>query len=168
MSALFLQYKVTGKWATYSFNEIKQSAIEISVSSSCVVRVFIHASVHCTIVFIIFSHQVSFVLTCPSRRTHVSTWYHHLWSTCCHVTHSTWGIVVVQTAWVNSRFWFIFSSINCGNSATRYRFFINWITCQTDVIRSTALVGKMRSSDITCRIRRKLKFYMKISCNYMW
>ena len=122
--------------------------------SSCVVRVFIYASVHCTIVTIILCHQVSFVLACPPRGTHVTTWYHHLRTTCCHVTYSTWNIVVVQTAWIYARLCFIFSSVDLGNSSTSYMFFIYWITCQAYIVRSTSLVTPMRSSDITCRIKK--------------
>ena len=92
-----LNVRFTGKWTTISFNEVKQSAIQINVSSPCVVRVFIHASVHCAIVIVFRLHQVSFVLACPSCGTHVTTWYHHLWRTCSHITHSTWDIMVVQT-----------------------------------------------------------------------
>ena len=151
--------RFTGKWATYSFNEIKQSSVKISVGSWCVVRVFIHASIHCAIVIIIFCHQVSFVFACPSRGTRVTTWYHHLWRTCGHMTHSTWNIVLFQTARVNTRRCLIFSSMDSGNMRTRYRFFINWIACQAYVVRSTAFLSKKRSSDITCRIKKwVLKF----------
>ena len=109
--------RFTGKCATYSFNEIKQSSVKISVGSLCVVRVFIHASIHCAMVSIIFCHQVSFVLACPSRETHVTTWYHRVKN------------VLFQAARVNTRGCLIFSSIDSGNMRTRYRFFINWITC---------------------------------------
>ena len=121
-----------------------------------VVRVFIHASVHCAIMTSTVGHQVSFVLACPSRRTHVTTWYHHLCSTCCHVTYSTWDIVLEDTTGIYARECFIFGPIDFGNFITRYRFFINWITCQAYVVRSTALFTIMRSSDITCRFEKRL------------
>ena len=156
MSALFLQYKVYREVSHILLQRKKQSAVNISVGSSCVVRVFIHASVHCAMVIVFLRHQVSFVLACPSRGTHVTTWYHHLWSTCSHMTHCTWDVVVVQTPGIYSK-WIclILSSINTGTTTTRMMFFINWITCQAYVIRTTALDRIMRSSDITCRIEKK-------------
>ena len=124
--------------------------------SSCVVRVFIHASVHCAMVSRTVGNQVSFVLACPSRGTHVTTWYHHLCSTCCHVTYSTWDIVLEETAGIYARECFIFGPVDCRNIMTRYRVSINWITCQAYVVRSTALVIMMRSSDITCKFKKNV------------
>ncbi len=141
-----------GKCATSSFNKIKQSAVKVCVSSSRVIRIFIDASIHRTIVIVIFSHQVPFVLACPSRGTHITTWYHDLCSTFGHMTHGTCDIVVVQTAGIYaSRECFIFSAKDSCTIVliTRLIFCINRITCQAHVVRSTAFVCIMRSTYIT-------------------
>jgi hypothetical protein len=88
----------TGKWATFSFNEIKQCAVFICTTISYGNRAFIHACIHCTIVSVSFRHEVSFVLKSPSHWTHVTTWYHDLRSTLRDMTNCTWNIVLEQVA----------------------------------------------------------------------
>jgi hypothetical protein len=161
--------RFAGKWATTSFNEKEHRAVEISVRSSSVIRIFIHAGIHRTRMkcWMSFCHQVSFVLACPSRGTLVTTWYHHLWSTSGHMTYGTWDIVVVQTAGIYaSRVCLIFSTMYSWTIIleTWLVFFINRVTCQAHIIRSTTSLVISRSSDITYKIYRKFSnFYSNIT-----
>jgi hypothetical protein len=130
---------------------MKQSAVFISMGFTWVIRISIHACICCTIVIISFGHQVSFVFTCPSRGTHVTTWYHNLWGAFGHVTHGTWDVMVVQAVGIYTIVRrFVFSSVYSGIiTSTRFSIFIDGFTCQTHIIRSPTSDLKMRSSNVT-------------------
>ena len=123
--------RFTRKGTTCSFDKIKQCTITIGMSSWDIIRILINTSVHCTVMTMVFSHQVSFVLARPTRGTHVCTWNHHLSGSCVHVTQGTRNVVFVKTAGKYSCCMnLIFSTIY---SSSRLKpvlvFLINWISC---------------------------------------
>ena len=109
--------RFTRKGTTLSFDKVKQCSIDISMSSSHVIGILVNTSVHCSVMTKVCSHQVTLVLACPTRGTHVCTWNHHQSGSSVHVTQGTRDVMILKTVgkypiWLT----FIFSSIYSSSS----------------------------------------------------
>lgn len=104
--------RTTGQRSAFSFNWVQQYSVMACTTSCNVLSILVYADKLCGMrLTVVFGHQVSPVLSCPSRGTQVSGRDHNLSASCGDMANSAWGVVMVQVSlgeWI-----LIFSFIFC-------------------------------------------------------